>query len=86
MPKPFRFRLVFGLLMSLIMSVLMTGWVTWINLGMRPDFAMQWGRAFLMAWPAAFLIAFSFGPALQRVTQRLLTSAEERVPQGPEAP
>lgn len=86
MPKPFRFRLVFGLLMSLIMSVLMTGWVTWINLGMRPDFAMQWGRAFTMAWPAAFLIAFSFGPALQRVTQRLLASAGDRTPQGPDTP
>lgn len=72
MLNPFRFRLVFGLLMSLVMSVLMTCWVTYINLGMRPDFVMQWGRAFLMAWPAAFLIAFSFGPLLQRLTQRLL--------------
>ncbi|MEC4720107.1 DUF2798 domain-containing protein [Noviherbaspirillum sp. CPCC 100848] len=58
--------------MSLVMSVFMTCWVTYINLGMRPDFALQWGRAFLMAWPAAFLIAFLFGPLLQRVTQRLL--------------
>lgn len=72
MQNPFRFRLVFGLLMSLVMSVLMTCWVTYINLGMGPNFAMQWGRAFLMAWPAAFLIAFSFGPLLQRVTLRLL--------------
>jgi hypothetical protein len=72
MPAPLRFRLVFGLLMSLVMSLLMTGWVTWINLGMGPDFAANWAHAFVMAWPAAFLIAFSFGPALQRVTQRLL--------------
>ena len=72
MPNPLRFRLVFGLLMSLVMSALMTGWVTWINLGMSPDFAANWGRAFLMAWPAAFLIAFAFGPVVQRMTQRLL--------------
>lgn len=74
MSHPLRLRFVFGLLMSLVMSVLMTGWVTWINLGIRPDFALQWGRAFLMAWPAAFLIAFSFGPTLQRLAQRLLAS------------
>lgn len=72
MSNQFRFRLVFGLLMSLAMSVLMTGWVTWINLGLGPDFAWNWGRAFLMAWPAAFLIAFAFGPVLQGLTQRLL--------------
>lgn len=72
MNNALRFRLLFGLLMSLVMSVLMTAWVTWINLGMRPDFVMLWGRAFLMAWPAAFLIAFLFGPALQGLTQRLL--------------
>jgi hypothetical protein len=54
------------------MSLLMTGWVSWLNLGMRPDFVQLWARAFVAAWPAAFTIVVLFGPVVQRFSQRLI--------------
>ena len=67
-----RLRFTFALLMSCLMSVLMTGWVSWLNLGLGPDFAWQWARAFVAAWPAAFAIVLAMGPAVQRASQRLV--------------
>lgn len=67
-----RLRFVFALLMSCLMSMLMTGWVSWMNLGLGPHFAAQWARAFMAAWPAAFAIVLAMGPAVQRVSQRFV--------------
>ena len=67
-----RLRFIFALLMSCLMSMLMTGWVSWMNLGLGPHFAAQWARAFFAAWPAAFMIVLATGPAVQRVSQRLV--------------
>ncbi|VEB40421.1 Protein of uncharacterised function (DUF2798) [Chromobacterium violaceum] len=46
-----RQRLLFSLLMSAAMSFLMTAWVCWLNLGLRPDFIGRWLHAFASAWP-----------------------------------
>ncbi|WP_414831019.1 DUF2798 domain-containing protein [Alteromonas sp. H39] len=35
----------------------MTGWVTYLNLGVTEIFFQNWTKAFILAWPAAFLIA-----------------------------
>lgn len=67
-----RLRFIFALLMSGLMSMLMTGWVSWLNLGMGPHFAGHWARAFVAAWPAAFAIVLALGPAVQRASQRLV--------------
>lgn len=65
-------RLLSAVLMSFALSLLMTCWVTWINLGWSPAFIGQWLSAFWLAWPAAAIIAFSIGPAVQKLTQALL--------------
>lgn len=64
-------RLVFTVLMSFILSAVMTGWVTFINLGLTNGFGGQWIRAFVIAWPAAGLISFIFTPWLQDLSYRL---------------
>ncbi|WP_419905459.1 DUF2798 domain-containing protein [Kiloniella sp.] len=66
-------RMVFSILMSLILSILMTCWVTWINLGWGPEFIEKWMVAFRLAWPAAALIAFILGPFIQTTTQRIVS-------------
>ncbi len=66
-----RFRLVFAFLMSWLMSFLMTGWVTWINVGLGGNFLARWGHAFLLAWPAAYVVVLVAAPSVQRLTQRL---------------
>ena len=77
-------RLLSAVLMSFTLSLLMTCWVTWINLGWSPAFIGQCLSAFWLAWPAAAIIAFSIGPAVQKLTQALLgtttNSQETRSP------
>ena len=68
----FRLRLVSASLMSMLMSFLMTAWVTWLNIGIRPDFLARWAHAFLAAWPAAFVIVVLCAPAVQGFSLRLV--------------
>ncbi|WP_020409099.1 DUF2798 domain-containing protein [Hahella ganghwensis] len=63
-----RYRFFFSLFMSLVLSLLMTAWVTWINLGVVDGFLMKWGTAFITAWPAAATISYIFGPRIHQVT------------------
>ncbi|CAM4243713.1 DUF2798 domain-containing protein [Pseudoalteromonas byunsanensis] len=65
-------RIVFTMLLSLFLSILMTLWVTYINLGLSEHFLIDWGRAFLLAWPAAAVISFFSAPVAQKITQKLL--------------
>lgn len=53
-----RYRLILSLLMSSILSLLMTGWVTFINVGLNQTLISRWVYAFLLAWPLAFIIPF----------------------------
>ncbi len=64
-------RLIFAFLMSFILSLLMTAWITLINLGLSEAFYTQWFTAFLLAWPAAALIAFVCGPEVQKLTLKM---------------
>ncbi|WP_229509259.1 DUF2798 domain-containing protein [Massilia sp. CCM 8734] len=72
MSNQFKTRLLFSVVMSALMSFLMTGWVTWLNLGFGPDYPARWMRAFLAAWPAAFTIVMLCGPTVQRFCQRFI--------------
>ena len=69
-------RTVFALFMSLLLSFLMSGWVSFINLGLRPEFMTAWGQAFILAWPAAAIISFVFGPTVQTFSQFFLKKIE----------
>ncbi len=71
MPHALRLRLIFALLMSCLMSLLMTAWVTWLNLGSGPLFLAHWRHAFIAAWPAAFSVVVLLAPAMQRLSLRL---------------
>lgn len=61
-------RIVFSVLMSGIMSLLMSGWITIINIGITSDFLSLWAAAWCLAWPVAGLVAFIFGPSIQKLT------------------
>lgn len=66
-----RTRVIFAALMSLLMTVIMSGWITWLNVGFQPNYADRWLHAFLAAWPAAFVSVMLIAPAVQRLTLRL---------------
>lgn len=64
--------LVFPVLMSIYMSLLMTGLITWVNTGLDGDYFARWWRAFYIAWPIAFLLVY-FGASRIRVLSEKLT-------------
>lgn len=79
---PFRLRLIFALLMSSLMTFLMSGWVTWINIGFSENFLTQWRLAGTSAWPPAFIIVLLIAPGVQRVSHTLLRLSQRKSQSG----
>jgi hypothetical protein len=46
--------------------------VTYINLGLRPDFLLQWAKAYILAWPIAAATAFAIMNPARRLTERIV--------------
>lgn len=65
-------KLVFPVLMSIYMSFLMTGLITWINTGVEGDFFARWWRAFYLAWPIAFLLVFFGAARIRALSERIV--------------
>lgn len=60
------------LVMAGIMALLMTGFITWLNLGLPEGFLLLWLRAFLIAWPMASIAAILAIPLSSRISRKLL--------------
>lgn len=67
-PMTGKARFIFPILMAGIMAFLMTALVTWLNLGLPPDFIRHWLAAFAVAWPCAAATAFVAIPVARRAT------------------
>lgn len=67
-----KFRLILAVLMSAMMVCMVTLLVTYLNLGVRADFIVQWVKAYLIAWPVAAATGFLVMPASQRATARIV--------------
>jgi len=61
-------KFVGPIVMAFIMATIMTGFVTWMNLGFTDDFLVNWGRAFVFAWPVASVAAFLALPIAPKIT------------------
>jgi hypothetical protein len=61
-------KFVGPIVMACIMATIMTGFVTWMNLGFTDDFFINWGRAFVFAWPVASVAAFLALPIAPKIT------------------
>ena len=66
-------RLILSLLQSSVMVAMVTLLVTWLNIGLRADFILQWVKAYFIAWPVAAATAFVIMPAARRLTERIVT-------------
>lgn len=60
------------MLMSLILSLLMTLWVTYINLGFTASLFHDWKLAFMYAWPMAWIVSFLFGPFVAQLSLKIV--------------
>lgn len=67
--------LLFGLLLSGLMSLLVSGISTARAAGLEPPFITLWTSAWLTAWLVAFPIVLFVAPLARRVVQRMLAPA-----------
>jgi hypothetical protein len=61
-------RFILAATMSSMMVAMVTLIVTWLNLGLRHDFLLQWGKAYVIAWPVAALTGYAVMPMARRFT------------------
>lgn len=78
MSDALRLRCVFAFLMSLLMTLLMSAWVTWLNIGLQADFLPRWHHAFFAAWPVAFCAVMLFAPRVQLMSRSIVARLARR--------
>ncbi|AQR69653.1 hypothetical protein BZG29_15925 [Janthinobacterium sp. LM6] len=83
MSEALRLRCVFAFLMSLVMTLLMSAWVTWLNIGLQADFLPRWRHAFFAAWPVAFCAVMLFAPRVQVISRHIVTRLTRPAPACP---
>ena len=69
-------RLILSFMMSSVMVLMVTLLVTYLNLGVVPDFLLQWAKAYVIAWPVAAGTAFTIMPGARRLTDRIVARLE----------
>ena len=65
-------RFILGATMSSMMVFMVTLVATYLNLGPRPDFVLQWAKAYVVAWPIAACTAYLVMPMARRFTDRVV--------------
>jgi hypothetical protein len=66
-------RLILAATMSSMMVFMVTLIVTYLNLGLPPDFIVQWAKAYIVAYPIAAGTAYLIMPMARRFTTRIVT-------------
>lgn len=67
-----KLRVVTGLLMGTMMSVIMSGFITLVNTGWDGDFMLRWLRSWAVAWVIAVPLAVMVGPIARKMAERLV--------------
>jgi Protein of unknown function (DUF2798) len=65
-------RFILATVMSSMMVFMVTLIVTYLNLGLRPDFLLQWVKADFIAWPIAATTGFLVMPMARRATDGIV--------------
>ena len=66
-------KFIFPVLITAIIVFVVSGVVTWTNIGFRVDFVTRWMSAFIVGWPVAAVTAFFAIPFVRRLTLALVT-------------
>lgn len=64
--------IVFGFLLSGLMSLLVSGISTWRTVALTPGFVNIWIGAWLTAWLIAFPVVLLAAPFARRIARRLV--------------
>ena len=61
--------IVFGALLSGLMSLVVSGIATWNALGLGHEFTAKWLESWLFAWSVAFPSVLVIAPLVRRITR-----------------
>jgi hypothetical protein len=62
---------VFALLLAGVMTFVVSGIVTMLNVGLPPDFVGRWFGSWLTTWMIAYPVLLMVRPAVQKVVERI---------------
>ena len=65
-------RLILVTTMTAVMVLMVTLIATYLNIGLRHDFMVQWIKAYLVGWPIAAITGYFIMPAARRFTTRVV--------------
>jgi hypothetical protein len=65
-------RLILVTTMTAVMVLMVTLIATFLNIGLRADFVLQWIKAYLVGWPIAAVTGYFVMPAARRFTMRVV--------------
>ena len=72
-------RFVFPVVITAIVVLVVSGAVTFFNIGWRNDFVIRWCSAFAIGWPIAASTAYLAIPFARSLTQRIVAAVERPV-------
>src|SRR5258705_13856825 len=69
-------RFIFPVVITAIIVFVVSGALTFFNIGWRNDFVIRWWSAFAIGWPIAASTAFLAMPFPPSLTQRIVAAIE----------
>ena len=72
-------RFVFPVVITAIIVFVVSGALTFFNIGWRNDFVMRWWSAFAIGWPIAAGTAYLAIPFARSLTRRIVAAIERTV-------
>ncbi len=67
-----KFHMLFSVVMGAMMISIMTFVITWVNVGLGPQFLGAWMKAFAIAYVIGVPVIFFLAPVARKITGRIL--------------
>ena len=65
-------RYVGPVVMTFMVVFFVTGFITWLNVGLSNDFIVRWLRGWLLGWPIAALAVITLAPLGELITRLIV--------------
>ena len=65
-------RYVGPVVMTFMVVFFVTGFITWLNVGISNDFVVRWLRGWLLGWPIAALAVITLAPLGELITRLIV--------------
>lgn len=69
-------KIVFPIVITAVIVFIVSGVVTFFNIGLRADFLVRWWSAFAVGWPVAAVTAYFTIPFARGATERIVALIE----------